>query len=196
MYRYRNSTPQQQQELLEYRRFASLPLHEPPHFSQENGLYLLTAANFEHQPILKEEGRRLTFMRELLEGVSSLADTQIFAWVILPNHYHLLARTNLTLYKSWIGRLHNGTSTRWNREDHTPGRTVWYRFVDRRIRSDRHYWATLNYIHFNPVKHGYVQQADQWPCSSIHVYLSEYGPEALHDIERRYPILDYGKKWD
>ena len=37
----------------------------------------------------------------------------------------------------------------------------------------------VDYIHFNPVKHGYVQKAIEWPWSTFHRYLSSgiYDPD-------------------
>ena len=37
------------------------------------------------------------------------------------------------------------------------------RIVERAMRSDRHFWATLNYAHHNPVHHGYVARWTDWP---------------------------------
>ena len=46
----------------------------------------------------------------------------------------------------------------WNKEDFQTGhRSVWYKYTDRQIRDDDHFYKALNYIHLNPVKHGYVQ---------------------------------------
>ena len=73
---------------------------------------------------------------------------------------------------------------------------MWYRFQDRQIRGERHYFASLNYIHANPVKHGCVAKATEWPHSSFHEYLAKYGREVLADLWREYPVDEYGKTWD
>ncbi len=73
---------------------------------------------------------------------------------------------------------------------------VWYRFSDRAIRSERHYQATLNYIHYNPVKHNCVDSPYDWNESSLHWYLEVYGREWLRDGWVNYPVRDYGKGWD
>jgi REP element-mobilizing transposase RayT len=39
----------------------------------------------------------------------------------------------------------------------TGRRKVWYSFRDRAIRDERHTYHALNYLHFNAVKHGYVE---------------------------------------
>ena len=54
----------------------------------------------------------------------------------------------------------------------------------------------MNYIHHNPVKHGYVDKWQDWPWSSAAEFLARVGRETAEKIWREYPILDYGKKWD
>jgi len=54
----------------------------------------------------------------------------------------------------------------------------------------------MNYIHHNPVHHGYVEKWQDWPWSSAAAFLDNAGPERALQLWRKYPILDYGKKWD
>jgi putative transposase len=68
--------------------------------------------------------------------------------------------------------------------------------MDRRICSEGHFWSSLNYVHHNPVKHGYVSKWQDWPFSSAGEYLKTAGKEKAEMIWRKYPILDYGKDWD
>ena len=95
-----------------------------------------------------------------------------------------------------MGRFHGRTSFQWNGEESTRGRKVWYKCTDRRVRSERHFWATVNYIHHNPVHHDYVQRWEEWPYSSAAAYLAELGRDEARRIWLKYPILDYGKGWD
>ena len=64
------------------------------------------------------------------------------------------------------------------------------------MRSGRHYWATLNYIHHNPVHHGYVDRWTDWPWSSASDFLAQTPSNEAKRIWREYPLLDYGKDWD
>lgn len=73
---------------------------------------------------------------------------------------------------------------------------MWYRCFDRAIRSERHFWASVNYIHHNPVHHGYVEKWQDWPWSSAAEFLDSVGRERAVRIWQEYPILDYGKTWD
>ena len=63
----------------------------------------------------------------------------------------------------------------WNLEEGFQGRTVWHRCADRGIRSESHYWATINYIHNNPVHHGYVERWTDWPFSSAGDFIEQIG---------------------
>lgn len=64
------------------------------------------------------------------------------------------------------------------------------------MRSDRHFWATVNYVHHNPVHHGYVLLWTDWPWSSARDYLREVGREEAARAWQAYPVKDYGKGWD
>ena len=116
---------------------------------------------------------------------------------MLPNHYHALVEApNILGLLHALGRFHGRTSYAWNGEDGTRGRKVFFRTVERAIRSERHYWATLNYVHHNPVHHGYVARWTDWAWSSAAEYLARTDPEEAKRLWRECPLDDYGKGWD
>lgn len=117
---------------------------------------------------------------------------------MLPNHYHLIVQTSRIreFQKQSLGKFHGSSSYRWNGDEGLRGRKVWYRSFERPLKSDRHFWARLNYVHHNPVKHGYVLHWQDWAYSSAEGYLENIGIEKAAEIWREYPILDYGKDWD
>ena len=136
---------------------------------------IVTGACYEHQPILEGVYRRAWFAGELLSSIQE-ADLACDAWVILPNHYHVLVQIeNMKRFSYQLGQLHGRTSFTMNQEDGIRGRRVWYRCQDRCMRSEAHYYATMNYIHNNPVKHGYVRMWTDWSFSSVHGYLTCQG---------------------
>jgi len=156
----------------------------------------VTGACFEHRAILSTAARLQWFEQQLLTHLSQCA-TPCAAWVVLPNHYHVLARIeDMRTFSRNLGQLHGRTSFEFNREDKALRRKVWYRSEDRCMRSEAHYYTTLNYIHNNPVKHGHTAKWTDWPYSSVHNYLETKGREWLVDVWRSYPVLHYGDKWD
>jgi hypothetical protein len=79
-----------------------------------------------------------------------------------PNHYHALVEaTDIKRLLHELGLLHGRTSHDWNGEERARGRKVFFRAVERAMRSARHYWAMLKYIHHNPVRHGYAELLDR-----------------------------------
>jgi putative transposase len=196
MYKYRDLTPEQRAEVIEQRRSRGYPPHSPPHQVRGGSRYLLTAACYEHKCHMVLDARRQQMLNVLFETFINNS-VELQAWVVLPNHYHLLAYVpDFSVLKSLFRSVHGSTANQWNAEDNVSGRKVWYRYVDRAMRSERHFYTTLNYIHYNPVKHRWSESPYEWSHSSVHWYLEHYGREWLRDLWVRYPVREYGRNWD
>ncbi len=198
MYDYRKLTPEQRAEIIEYRRRRHQPIHSPPHWDLGIGdIYFISAACYEHASIIGKHPTRMSQCEESVLSACHEAATATYAWCVLPNHYHLLVQTaDLKRFTKALGQFHGRSSFEWNQEDAARGRKVWHRCFDRAIRSGRHFLASVNYIHHNPVQHGYVDKWQNWLWSSAKEFLDQVGTEEATRIWREYPILDYGKKWD
>lgn len=196
MYTYRKMCEQQKKDVIAYRKLQKLPLHSPPHFEDGIKTYLITAAIYEHRMIMCDEKRRIELQEYLIDTISQIDNSMIFAWTVLPNHYHILLKTDLSLVRKTLSRIHNGFSTRWNREDNCAGRKVWHRFSDRHIRNENHYWASVNYIHKNPVKHGYASDLSEWPSGSFNIFQEAIGKDKMTLILQNYPVDEMGAGWD
>jgi len=198
MYYWRNLTERQKERILKNRKSRKLPWHRPPHVDFDGSYtFIITAACFNHEPIIGTTEDRLTKFEESLVAECRRICELVFAWVVLPNHCHLLARTGrIKELRKALGQLHGRTSRQWNLEDGFVGRKVWYNYFDREMKSTRHYWASLNYVHNNAVHHGYVEKWQDWPHSSVHEYLNNVGYDEALRIWLEYPVLDYGREWD
>ena len=105
------------------------------------------------------------------------------AWVILDNHSHILVKSHAGAeLNRFIGRWHGRTSFDLNALDNARGRQVWRNFWDSCIRGKADYWTRFNYIHYNPIKHGYVDGFADWPWSSYGYYLGHKGEAWLMDV--------------
>jgi putative transposase len=196
MYCNKDLPPAQRFEIIRQRQARGEPLHSPPHLVRDHPLYLISAACLGHQRFMSEAERRLEVLTMYQEraGASGLL---LHAWVVLPNHYHLLVGlTDFAAVGQVVRGIHGSTARQWNLEDDAVGRKVWYHYSDRAIRSDRHYFTTLNYIHYNPVKHGWTASPYDWRESSVHDYLERFGRAWLRDAWMDYPLKDYGERWD
>jgi REP-associated tyrosine transposase len=180
-----------------WRKQQGLPWHRPPHRASEKTRYHITAACFEHRHFIEHTQERLQSFCDTLLDVFKLRGALIHAWCVLPNHYHaLVASTDILAVLDELGRMHGRLSFLWNGEENTRGRQVWCGATERYMRNDAHFWATMNYVHNNPVHHRYVEQWQDWPFSSAQEYLEQMGRAFALRIWNEYPILDYGKGWD
>ena len=185
------------EELLIWRKRQGLPWHRPPHRASSALRYHVTAACFEHREFIGSSGERMDRFCGTLLKVFTERGAQVYAWCVLPNHYHALIETTAILeVLEELGRMHGRLSFEWNREEEKRGRQVWCGAAERFMRNERHFWATINYVHNNPVRHGYVEKWQDWPYSSAKEYLERVGHDEAARIWREYPIRGYGKGWD
>jgi putative transposase len=196
-YEYRRMTPEQRRAVVDERRRRGYPIHSPPHPFADAGGYLISAANYDHVAVMHSPERRSDFQAQLMSELHPVG-AEVHAWVILPNHYHvLLSVGRLEHIAAALQRLHGRTAREWNLSDGlTAKRRVWFKYTDRAIRGDGHWYSSLNYVHFNPVKHGLVTDAYAWPWSSLAKYLEEYDREWLRQTWQSYPPRDLGTGWD
>ena len=94
------------------------------------------------------------------------------AWAVFSNHYHFVGHSpadadtakNLS---QMLNLLHEQTAKWVNKLDATAGRKVWHNFRETHLTYEKSYLTRLNYTHQNPVKHGLVPVANQYPwCSA------------------------------
>jgi putative transposase len=110
-YEHRNLSEKDKKEIIQRRIRAGFPSHSPPHPMRAAGIYLITAANFEHNPIINTDIRRTKF-EQLLFEILEENKINLLAWVILPNHYHILVDIDsLDQVSMSLKKLHGTTSS-------------------------------------------------------------------------------------
>jgi REP-associated tyrosine transposase len=93
------------------------------------------------------------------------------AWVLLPDHWHaiIFPRSPLTISRVIESIKVSGTRLINNRRGER-GVLLQGRFFDRALRTVKEYHDKVAYIHWNPVKAGWVKRPEDWKWSSIHDY--------------------------
>lgn len=197
-YLWRQLTDAQREELLLHRMENRRPWHSPPHRGSEIPLsYHITAACFEHAPHIGYSPARMEETGAALLTAFDVHAAKVHAWCVLPNHYHALIFTDQVLeLLATLGQMHGRLSFQWNGEERTRGRKVWYGAVEREMRGERHFWATMNYVHHNPVRHRYVKRWQDWPYGSAVEFLARMERAEVEAIWQAYPVLEYGAGWD
>ncbi len=142
--------------------------HAPAHRLEEPGAYIVTAGTYGKEAFFNTP-ERLTLVRDRLFELALENDWKLQAWAIMNNHYHFVALSpkDSGSLKNMLSKLHMLTAKDINLADGRPERKVWYQFWDSHITFEKSYFARLNYVHQNPVKHGLVANARfyEW-CSA------------------------------
>jgi len=159
--------------------------HRPAHLLLDDRHYFITAAIYNRRRLLDAELKDRLI--ELARAAFSDADWRLEHWVLLDNHYHLIAQSRAGMaLPSLIRNLHSKAAHLIRARTHCAV-PVWYNYWDYCLRDERDYHRHLNYLLWNPVKHGYVRDLNDWPFSSFHELMAAHGREHLVAQFKAYP---------
>jgi len=95
---------------------------------------------------------------------------RLIAWVIMPNHAHILLRPiNGTVVSEIMHSIKSFTAHEANRILERKGQFWAKEYFDRYIRDLRHFASTIAYIENNPVKARLCRSAEEWPYGSAYL---------------------------
>lgn len=105
---------------------------------------------------------------EELSLVNKVFDLEIHAYVLMSNHYHLMARTPLANIDKAMHQLNKNIARRINmstgRINHVFGRPYNWSLITR----ERYYFYATRYLYQNPVRAGICERVEDYPYSSLH----------------------------
>jgi putative transposase len=144
--------------------------------------YFFTLVTHNRRPILCEP-ENINLLRDSFKRVIQQHPFVIDAIVILPEHLHCLwtlppgdadFSTRWRLIKSWFSRRcdsqYQGQVSASRRSKNE--RAIWQRrFWEHLIRDEQDFNHHVDYIHYNPVKHGLVLSPKDWQYSSFDRYV-------------------------
>jgi REP element-mobilizing transposase RayT len=151
----------------------------------EGGLYHVLSRGNDRKDIFYDDKDRHTF----LDVIGEMADSycaDIFAYVLMSNHYHLLLRTNqanLSKSMQWLALTY---TRRFNNRNFRSGHLFQGRFKSIIIQNDSYLMRLSCYIHRNPLRAGIIDRLVEYPWSSYKYYA--YGGKAP-DWLKTEPIL-------
>ncbi|KPL76882.1 hypothetical protein ADN00_09780 [Ornatilinea apprima] len=151
------------------------------------GTYFFTLVTHQRRPIFTEEMARQTLHQAIMVGMQRVGDFQVDAFCLLPDHLHCIwtlpendsdYATRWKVIKAWFSRTYRkqgGKSAAINASMAQKGelgiwqRRYWEHFIRDLDDLKRH----IDYIHYNPVKHGLVQSVADWPWSTFHRFVKD-----------------------
>jgi len=151
----------------------------------KGGTYFFTLNTLRRQPLLTLPKVRAA-LRESIDRTREQYPFEILAWVLLPDHLHCVWRlptgdANFGVRWSLIKR-HVTQATTLDKPGIGPSEScaarregaLWQRrFWEHLIRDEDDFRRYVDYIHWNPVKHGLVNAVAEWPYSTFHRYVNE-----------------------
>jgi putative transposase len=145
------------------------------------GTFFFTVALLERRRDLLV--RHIDLLRECMRRVRKTRPFRIEAIVVLPDHLHCIwtlppgdsdFSTRWRLIKTAFAKDIPHDERLSARRRKTGERGIWQRrFWEHAIRDDSDFAKHMDYIHFNPVKHGHAKSVVDWPYSSFHRYVRE-----------------------
>ncbi|WP_435686092.1 REP-associated tyrosine transposase [Sedimenticola selenatireducens] len=166
----------------------------------KGGTYFFTVNLAERHCRLLVE--KVDALRNAIRVVKQRHPFYIDAFVVLPDHLHAIwtlpegdsdFAMRWLLTKAGFSRQMPMVERRSASRKGKGERGIWQRrYWEHLIRDMGDYQRHVDYIHYNPVKHGYVEHAVKWPYSSLHRYISfgllgsDWGVGMASDIEGGY----------
>jgi putative transposase len=181
------NTPHQISLPILYRPAHNSPVPEYRRHRVAGATYFFTVNLLDRRSRLLTE--RIGILRQAVSRVRILMPFHIDAWVVLPDHMHCLwtlPECDGNFPKRW-----QAIKMAFSRSV-TPGeplstsrlargeRGIWQRrYWEHTVRDERDYASHMDYIHFNPVKHGLAASAAEWQFSSFQSCVKQglYPPE-------------------
>ena len=123
---------------------------------------------YRHRPYLNTPESRDLFER-CLERTRRKYDFQVFGYVVMPDHVHLLVSEPVSQPLSKALQ-----SLKVSVSKQLPQRPFWQeRYYDFNVITHRKFVEKLKYIHRNPVAEGLVEVPEEWSHSSYRTWLTE-----------------------
>ena len=148
----------------------------------DGATYFFTVVTQDRRPWFSS-GRNRRILGSCFREARRRMPYDVDAVVVLPDHLHILMRPSEVVNYSALWRLIKTLFTQRVQGTLPQGdealqgrrageRGIWQRrFYEHTIRDEEDWGRHMDYIHFNPVKHGWVRLPREWAWSSVHRYI-------------------------
>ena len=121
--------------------------------------------------------QHIDILRDVVRHVRVRHPFHIDGWVVLPDHMHCIwtlpqgdadYAKRIRLIKTLFSKEMPKTEQRSYIMQQKGERGIWQRrYWEHTIRDERDYATHMDYLHYNPVKHGYIKKVMDWPYSTF-----------------------------
>ena len=117
----------------------------------ENAYYHVTCRGNARQEIFTNDTDRSVFL-DLLERSADIHQTEILAYVLMPNHFHLLVKTPLGNLQEFMRHFNICYTSYYNRAHDRTGHLYQGRYKSFLVDADHYLQEVSRYIHLNPLR--------------------------------------------
>ena len=137
--------------------------------------YFITNVTYSRKRILLDH---VNLLMQSFKDIEQRSRYDMIAWVILPDHFHVIIDPLEQNISSILQRVKMSFGSLYRQHVHIKSGRVWqHRFWDHIIRNNDDMNRHIDYIHYNPVKHGYAEKPFDWRYSSIQSFTGYYQPD-------------------
>lgn len=161
-----------------------------PRISYEQAFYHVYNRGVARLPIFQDESDYRKFLKRLVELKTKKGfDHSIYAYVLMPNHFHLLIQTRKTPISKIMTSLATSYSMYFNKTYHRVGPLFQNRFKSKLCDKDAYFLGASRYILLNPIEAGLAKRLEDYPWSS---YQELFGSLDMTIIDREEVSLLVG----
>lgn len=175
---------------------------------EKGSTVFITLVTFNRSPLFLEFDARAIFRRAWVMVADQFPFTTD-AICLLPDHLHALIslpeddsdysmrirEIERSFTRHYLAKFYDSNMRNPSRQSKQEAALWQRRFWEHTIRDEQDYQNHFDTIHFNPVKHGLVEQASSWKWSSFHRYVRSGVYEADWSVayEQDKGIHDFGE---
>ena len=136
----------------------------------------VTSVTANREPVLV---KHVDLLRRAMCRAVRKTGISIVAWVILPDHFHFLINAPNGRVDEFVHLVKVSFAYQLKSRRGKNGQAWQHRYWDHIIRSEQDLNNHINYIHFNPVKHGLCNSPSEWPHSTFGCFRQrgQYAPD-------------------
>jgi len=137
-------------------------------------IVFITQVVKDRKPVFNNQ-KFFNLLNHIVVNVKTLYPFVMLAYVVLPDHFHMLIQpTDQGNFSQIMHSLKSNFTREYKQKiKHTGSLIFWQkRFWDHIIRSEMDLENHIHYIHYNPIKHGYAENLSSWKYSSYFAWQS------------------------
>lgn len=150
----------------------------PPRIEVVGGIYHVNSKSVDGVKLFADESDYALYLR-LLCRQARKSEWCVYAYTLMPNHFHVLLRLEKPTLSSGFQRLKSRYARLYNRRHGRRGALWQCRFFDSFVETTGHFYETIRYIALNAARANLCSRPEDWPWSGYASSIGEAPPDPL-----------------